>query len=209
MQAPNSPPTPVPPKLKFRWNAPTSCDPKEYTCGHCDRLVASAQGFLTTLEGGSRSDLPTIRICPNCKQATTLTEKTQIPGVAPGVSVENVPAEVNELYEESRRCVAANCPTASVLASRKLLMNIAVSNGASAGESFVSYVNYLAAKGYVPPNGKDWVDHIRKKGNDANHEIPHMTLDDARELITFSEMLLKFIYEFPSRVPKAPATAPA
>lgn len=80
-------------------------------------------------------------------------------------------------------------------------MNIAVSQGAKEGLSFAKYVDHLASNGYVPPNGKTWVDHIRKKGNEATHEIPDMSRDDAVDLITFTEMLLKFIYEFPNRVP--------
>ena len=105
------------------------------------------------------------------------------------------------LYDEARNCTSASCYTAAVLICRKLLMNIAVSQGAKPGETFISYVNYLAEDGYVPPNGKGWVDHIRKKGNEATHEIALMSQADAQELISFSEMLLKFIYEFPSRVP--------
>jgi hypothetical protein len=50
------------------------------------------------------------------------------------------------------------------------------------------------------------VDHIRKKGNEATHEIALMGQADAEELIGFTEMLLKFIYEFPARVP--PSTHP-
>jgi hypothetical protein len=61
----------------------------------------------------------------------------------------------------------------------------------------------VTLNGYVPPNGKGWVDHIRKKGNEATHEILLMSKTDAEELITFVEMLLKFIYEFPSRIPPA------
>jgi hypothetical protein len=57
----------------------------------------------------------------------------------------------------------------------------------------------------VPPEGKGWVDHIRKKGNEATHEISPMSKADANDLITFPEMLLKFVYEFPSRIP---ATSP-
>jgi hypothetical protein len=67
----------------------------------------------------------------------------------------------------------------------------------------MAYVEHLAASGYVPPHGKGWVDHIRKKGNEANHEIVLMEKDDAQELISFVEMLLKFIYEFPSRIPSS------
>jgi hypothetical protein len=85
-------------------------------------------------------------------------------------------------------------------------MHIGVDSGAATGLNFLEYVEYLAAKGYVPPNGKTWVDHIRRKGNEANHEIVLMQKEDAEQLIDFVEMLLKFIYEFPNRVPK-PAVA--
>ena len=63
------------------------------------------------------------------------------------------------------------------------------------------YVDFLANSGYVPPNGRGWVDHIRKKGNEATHEIAVMSGADAKELLVFIEMLLKSIYEFPSRIP--------
>jgi len=80
-------------------------------------------------------------------------------------------------------------------------MHIAVAQKAPEGKNFMEYVEYLSTAGFVPPNGKGWVDHIRKKGNEANHEIRLMSKDDAEELILFAEMLLKFIYEFPQRVP--------
>lgn len=80
-------------------------------------------------------------------------------------------------------------------------MNIAVAQGAPAGLAFIAYVQHLSDAGYIPPNGKAWVDHIRKRGNEATHEISLMSDDDAQELILFSEMLLRFIFEFPKRVP--------
>lgn len=82
-------------------------------------------------------------------------------------------------------------------------MNVAVAQGAKANQPFMAYVEYLASNGYVPPKGRGWVDHIRKKGNEATHEIALMTKPDAEELISFVEMLLKFIYEFPSKIPSA------
>ncbi len=80
-------------------------------------------------------------------------------------------------------------------------MNIAVQEKAPEGLKFIEYVTYLSDHGYVPPNGKHWVDHIRKKGNEATHEIAVMAVNDAKELLTFTEMLLRFIYEFPKLVP--------
>ena len=115
----------------------------------------------------------------------------------------NLPTDVASLYDEARSALSAGAATAAVLACRKLLMNIAVTQGAATGLSFVAYVEYLATAGYIPPNGRGWVDHIRKRGNEATHEIALMSISDAVELITFSEMLLKFIYEFPARVPAA------
>jgi hypothetical protein len=128
---------------------------------------------------------------------------TQFPGVAAGSAVAELPSEIESIYNEARVCCSVGAYTAAVLSLRKLLMNIAVNLKAPQGGSFISYIEYLASAGYVPPNGKGWVDHIRKKGNEANHEITLMTKADAEELIVFSEMLLKFIYEFPKRVPHA------
>lgn len=81
-------------------------------------------------------------------------------------------------------------------------MHVAVALGAKPGDSFVAYVQFLTDNHYVPPGAKGWVDHIRKKGNEANHEISLMQQGDAEELLAFSQMLLKVIYEFPATVLK-------
>jgi hypothetical protein len=107
---------------------------------------------------------------------------------------------VSSLYEEARKSTGAGAYTAAVLCCRKLLMHIAVSKGASQGQSFVSYVQYLADQNYIPPDAIGWVDQIRERSNEANHEISIMTKDDAEELISFSAMLLKVIFEFPAKV---------
>lgn len=177
------------------WNSLANITTREYECPYCGNRVASYAGW----DGGGTA---WIYVCPLCMHPTYFTEQgTQIPGVAPGERISNVPLEVDNAYAEARDSLAASAPTASVLMSRKLLMNIAVAQGADHGKSFAEYVDYLADNGYVPPKGKAWVDHIRQKGNEATHEIPQATAADAGELITFLEMLLRFIYDFPSRVP--------
>lgn len=171
---------------------------RAYTCGFCGNRVASDKGYHH--EADRRI---CIYICPHCDMPTFFAPDIQVPGVAAGNEVRALPKDIHALYREARACVAAGAHTAAVLTCRKLLMNIAVSEGAAAGKTFMDYVEYLAKNGYVPPKGKDWVDHIRRKGNEANHEIVLMTESHASELISFAEMLLKFIYEFPSRVPLA------
>lgn len=85
-------------------------------------------------------------------------------------------------------------------------MHIGVEQGAAKDQPFTTYVEHLAAQGYVPPNGKAWVDVIRKKGNEANHQIQLMTAADASLLLSFLEMLLKFVYEFPKKIPATSQT---
>lgn len=184
------------------WINQTHVGPHKYTCGHCGYSVASALGYYS--QAKIEGEQARIQLCPHCEKPTFFHLGKQVPGVAPGNEVRDIPKDIETLYREARNAVSIGAYTASVLASRKMLMSIAVSQGAKAGETFLSYVEHLANAGFVPPHGKGWVDHIRKKGNEANHEIKLMTQADAEELIAFTEMLLKFIYEFPNRVPKTP-----
>lgn len=185
------------------WHQVTPTLPSlEFECGYCDRRVASTNGYLTNSLGQVVQLRGYIYICPNCNRPSYKCVDEISPTPAPGSSVEHVPNDINGIYAEARAAAGAGAFTAAVLACRKLLMNIAVAEGAAPNLRFIEYVDYLANKGFVPPNGRSWVDHIRTKGNEATHEIALMTKDDATELITFSEMLLKFIYEFPSKVPQ-------
>lgn len=183
------------------WRSLQTLPTVSYICGFCGDKVSSEKGYKVGKHGdGSGEQIGALHICPNCQGPTFFTPKNeQLPGHAFGNSVSHVPDDLNFLYEEARRCASNNCYTASVLVCRKILMNIAVEQGADEGKRFIEYVNYLSDEGYIPPNGKHWVDH-RKKGNEANHEIRLMDNNDAGELIIFIEMLLKFIYEFPNIV---------
>lgn len=182
------------------WQDVVNLPARSYRCGYCSDKVSSEKGVQSYNRATGKREAY-IFLCPNCNGPTFITPRgDQLPSPIFGNSVSKVPEELNALYEEARKCTAHNCFTSSVLTCRKILMNIAVSQGANEGLRFIEYVNYLSDKGFIPPNGRHWVDHIRKKGNEATHEIQVMEADDARELLVFVEMLLKFIYEFPSMV---------
>jgi hypothetical protein len=134
-------------------------------------------------------------ICHLCQRPTFIDDdRRQFPGVAFGDEVKDLPAGIKELYGEARRATGASCFTAAVLSGRKILMHVAVQKGAAAGDKFVKYVEYLADKNYIPPDAKAWVDHIRTKSNEANHDISIMGRADAEELLAFTEMLFKVIF---------------
>jgi len=188
---------------RYTWQNIGSLSSRSFICGYCGNPLASEKGWYATFVVDNKIHR-LIYICHHCEKATFFDEKgIQTPGVTFGNTVSDIPEkDVELLYEEARKCTASGCFTAAVLCCRKLLMHIAVSKKAKTGASFVEYVEYLVSNHYVPPDSKDWVDHIRKKGNEANHEICIMSSDDAKELLSFMEMILKFLYEFPSRIRK-------
>jgi hypothetical protein len=117
-----------------------------------------------------------------------------------GADLEGLPPDVLSLYNEARDCTSKGAYTAAILTCRKIIMHVAVEKGAEEGRNFIEYVDYLDSEGYIPKEGKGWVDHIRQRSNEANHEIVIMQKVDAQLLMGFIEMLLRLVYEFKSRL---------
>lgn len=187
--------------MSIEWKYLQHLSSRIYTCGHCGNPLASEKGWTAT-NTNSNTSFGTIYICHSCYKPTFFDrENKQSPGITFGNDVSDITDKnVKDLYEEARKCTNNNSFTAAVLCCRKLLMHIAVAKGAEEGKNFIDYVDFLAQKNYIPPDAKDWVDHIRTKGNEANHEIVIMESESAKDLIAFSEMLLKIIYEFPANI---------
>lgn len=175
-----------------------------YTCGYCNSKVGPSYGYSCAVQGYPPTEHGFILICPNCNKPTFNHTSTGelIPSSKYGENVDFLPIDIEELYNEARNCISVNAYNSSILACRKLLMNIAHSKGADEGQQFVKYVDYLNDNHYIPPNSRSWVDHIRRQGNEATHEIISKTRDDAIELLDFTGMLLKFVYEMPGKMAK-------
>jgi uncharacterized protein DUF4145 len=173
---------------------------QSYVCGYCGTSLASDRGWKGSVAGTGQDAY--IAVCHQCSCPTLIDgDKQQHPQPLFGQAVADVSdSDVLAMYDEARQAYSAGSFTAAVLCCRKLLMHIAVAKGAPTGKNFVTYVKYLSDNHFVPPDARDWVDHIRQRGNEANHEIVLMDPDDAEELISFSEMLLKVIYQFPAAV---------
>ena len=185
----------------YIWESIQGLESRSYTCGYCGNALASEKGWVARLSRQGPFGA-FIYVCHQCWQPTFFDHtQRQTPGVVFGGPVTDIPEKmVEQLYEEARKTTGAGAYTAAVLCCRKLLMHIAVFKGATPGDTFINYVQFLADKNFIPPDAKDWVDHIRKKGNEANHEIAIMTKGDAEELLSFCEMLLKVIFEFPATI---------
>ncbi len=189
----------------FRWESHQVMS-TAYTCGYCGAYVSSESGLplMRRQSAGFNTDnyveTPDagVYICTNCHMPTFIYKGVQVPGNRYGSSVKGVSDNVNKVYEEARSCYAANAYTGTVLLCRKLLMHVAVDLGADENLNFFDYVNYLDQHHFISVKSHDWIDQIRKYGNDANHEIHVNSQQDAQMILKFCEMLLKMNYEYPS-----------
>ena len=185
------------------WLSQRKIKSRKYNCSHCGCNISSEIGYCIT--HGIDSETPTgegfIYICHRCYKPTYFdNDGRQIPGEVFGKSFdEKIFPDKNtfELYKEIQNCMKSSCYTSAVLSARKLLMHIGVDCGAKENQSFFDYVNYLDESGYISPNCKNWVDIIRKKGNEANHEIQLFNETDAKQIIKFVEIMISVIYEMP------------
>jgi len=173
-----------------------------FKCGYCGVDTSPSKGWRSTNTNGI---IGYVLICTSCNQpsfviasGTNVTTTTPSPKL--GNEVQGLPDEILHLYDEARSCSSIKAYTSVVLTCRKILMHIAVNKGASEGMSFIKYIDFLGENGFIPPDGREWIDHIRSKANEANHEIKIMDKVEAENLLVFTEMLLRLIYEFPSRL---------
>jgi len=183
--------------MKLNWNKIEMLSGKKYSCGYCGSLVAQDRGFKAKDDSHREHR---IYICPQCTQPTFFhTHGRQTPSTRMGREIQGIEDEtVSALYNEARDCTSVGAYTATILLCRKILMNVAVQHEAKEGKSFVYYIDFLQENGFIPPNGKSWVDEVRKKGNDATHQTPSPEKGSAEQIMGFVEMLLIFVYEFPS-----------
>lgn len=181
------------------WQNVPTLSSKSFKCGHCNQSVASEKWWRS-----NSSPYAHIYLCHYCGKPSFIDGNwNKTPGTIFGNDVLDIDNKLVEaLYREARECTWANAFTATVLACRKLLMHIAVDKWAAQWKKFIEYVQYLSDQNYVPPWAKDRVDHIRHKGNEANHEIVIMSSEDAKDLLSFIEMILKLVYEFPANIKK-------
>lgn|ERR1017187_810938 len=152
-----------------KWYQSQDLGPVSYTCGYCGDRVGSKEGYFSSPVTGSTQAC--IRMCPTCRGPSFFVGSVVVPAAPPGHPVNRLPEDVEALYEEARASAGAGAHTAAVLTCRKILMHVGVQEKADIDKSFFYYVEYLASNGFVPPKGRIWVDYIRTRGNEANHEI--------------------------------------
>ncbi|GEM_PF-2070121 len=164
-----------------------------FICWNCNNQVASNRGY-TTHENGLKKK---IYLCPHCHAPNVydFNEKAILSSL-PGKEIKKLPENIKNVYDEVRKCIQSNSFTGAVMLMRKIIMNIAVHEGAEENKKFTEYIDYLYNEGIVPRKSKNKADSVRNLGNSANHEIENRTQEEAKSCFEFVELLLRINYEF-------------
>jgi len=178
----------------YSWLGLQNITVHSYKCAYCSFDVASEKGYALVL---ANRQIGGVYVCPYCKNPTFLIDNIQKPGAATTPKLDNIPENIMTIYNEALDCIANGCYTATTMLCRKIIMNVAVNEKADKNESFAYYVNYLEKNHYIPPKGLEWIDKIRKKGNEATHEIESIQEIDAKIILSFVYFFLIFLYEMP------------
>ena len=175
----------------MEWHNLSTMQFKDYICGYCGSQITSNKGYRVNNSNEK------IYVCHKCNCPTYFNyNDEQTPGYLYGKKFKvEIPKDINDLYEEARKCYSVGAYSAVSMCCRKLLMHIAVQCGAKENLKFIEYVSYLDTENYIPKNSKKWVDIIRSKGNETNHEIKISDQKEAQQLIKFVEIIITLIYE--------------
>ena len=134
-------------KLEVNWENLQSQHGLSYVCGFCGSHTAPSSGWNSAKNPALQRGY--VLICSFCNRPSfVLTENEKIvltvPGVKFGDSISRLPDEINSLYQEARLCSSVGAFTSSVLTCRKILMHIAVENGADKkGNFFILWLPIL------------------------------------------------------------------
>jgi hypothetical protein len=201
----------------LEWKDTSKLGSRKFTCGYCGSLVSSDVGYYGSGKASAKGPLfisSSIYVCPGCTAPTYFwnilgEESVQTPAEPLGRPVEALPDGVKDIYAEARLAASSKAFTGCVLLCRTLLTHVAEEKGANVKGTFQEHIEHLISCGALPAHSKAWVDQIRQHGNRATHQLELATPTMALEMLTFSEMVLKLIYEFPSKLPQPPkAEAP-
>lgn len=170
-----------------------------WICFFCGERVAGLPKGWRIVTSSNRH-LGWVRICNACNFPTFFlaNDKPALQGPY-GRPLRRVPDDSRRVYDEARQCCSIEAYSAAVLLCRKLLVHIAhdlqPESPKERRQTFAQYIDWLNDNGYIPPNGKGWVDWLKDRGNAENHEIVEATRNEAERIVDLSYALLLWNYE--------------
>jgi hypothetical protein len=112
------------------------------------------------------------------------------------------PEAVGRYWLQAKRNIRdENWDAAAVMARSAL--QIALRDHQAKGKNLKQEIDDLASKGFLPPNMKNWSDHIRELGNNSAHPVPSQeptNSQDACDIVKFLDFFLEYLYSLPHQI---------
>lgn len=164
--------------------------------------------IIVALAGSERSGRSEVRWlrCISCLKGHVDNEGTISPGIRPLDTPGVLSGDDLAAWDEALGCLSVGANTAAVMMCRKLLFHMAVAHGLPPKDgrkrapNFKQALKHLEDKGVITILMRPWVDKIKDVGNEANHEIPRISAEDAMAVAKFTRQLIMLAYELPAMV---------
>ncbi|WP_051436761.1 DUF4145 domain-containing protein [Brachyspira alvinipulli] len=184
----------------LKWQSIDEYKSISFICWNCGENIASEKAYgATYYSTGYKKNfyIGLVYICHKCN-APNIFNRDGDPIIKPpyGKNIDKLPNEIREAYNEARKCMQVGAYTAASMILRKILMNVAVSEGKEEGDTFKNYIDYLDNEGIIHKKQKGLINKVREIGNEANHEIKSVSEEDAQYIFKLIEHLLLNNYEF-------------
>jgi len=116
-----------------------------------------------------------------------------------GFLSESIPESIRRQVLEARACFEANAYTACVVMVRRTLEGVAIHRGAQ-GRNLAESLRQLQQNGTIDGHLVDWAAALRVLGNQGAHfSDVVVTLEDARDALSFAETFLEYVYVWSER----------
>jgi len=76
-----------------------------------------------------------------------------------------------------------------------------------AGKKLAARIDALHARGALTEDLKQWAHAVRLDGNDAAHEEDELSIEEIKQLASFTELFLQYTFTLPAQVAKRQADA--
>lgn len=185
---------------EIRWCKTEELSSKSFRCWNCGKEISANRGYYSLFENSNYLSNGKIYICHLCS-APNIFDYYDNPviGAPIGDSVKYLPQDVECIYEEARNCMGIGAYTATIMLLRKILMAVAVDDGADKGATFKEYLEYLCKEKLIHKKQTKQAEKVKDLGNDANHKIECRTKEEAEMLLNFVQQFLITNYEFADR----------
>jgi hypothetical protein len=113
----------------------------------------------------------------------------------------DIPQQIADAFAEAHMALMVQCPRAAVVMTRRTLEAVTEDKGALKG-SLADRLEALGAKGVLHPMLSEWATDVRLIGDAGSHSDPieEVSMDDARQLLSFVRELLNYMYELPAEL---------